>query len=197
MQMGKIFVVYISMFILIGMESIVSVEAQAPNKPTLAVSSDAAGGNIWVMDTDGENQRPILEVDGDPVPLSLNWSPDGEKLIFHTHLRLNTDIYIVDGDGQNLKRLTDHEAEDAWPDWHPSGQRIAFSTNRDGNFDIYAMTPNGDILKKLVDDPANDLHPAWTRDGRKLAFSSKRGRTLGDVYTMDANGQKPSQSHQS
>ena len=163
---------------------------KAPDKPTIAVSADPReGGTIWLIDPDGANQRAILDISGNPLPLGLAWSPDGRKLAFHTEVKGNIDIYVMNADGRNLKQLTEDPAEDSWPQWHPGSQRIIFTSNRDENFEIYVMTAEGEIIENLTNDPVIDIDPAWSPDGRKIVFSSKRGKTLGDLFVMDANGE--------
>jgi Tol biopolymer transport system component len=165
-------------------------EAQAPDAPTIAITTRGADANIWLVDADGANERGLLHAGGDQ-PLGLVWSPDGTKLAFHTKAGGNVDIYVVNADGQNLKRLTEHEAEDSSPHWHPSGQKLVFESNRDGNFEIYTMTAAGQVIENLTNDPGNDITPAWSPDARKIAFSGKRGKTLGDIFVMDADGVNP------
>lgn len=181
--------VCVSLILLAAIAVPSSAAAQAPDNPTIAFTANAEGGNIWLMDPDGKNQRPILAIKGNPVPLGLVWSPDGNKLAFHTEIRKNIDVYLVNANGENLRQLTNHEAEDSWPNWHPGGQKIAFATNRDGNFEIYEMTSRGEVLQNITNDAVYDSYPAWSRDGRNIAFSSIRGKTLGDIWVMDASGE--------
>ena len=164
---------------------------QAPDDPTIVFSSSQPDGDLWLMDPDGENLRPLvdLQLKADVQPLGVRWSPDGRRVVFHAELNDNVDIYVVNSDGGKLKRLTNHDAEDSWPTWHPSGQRLAFSTNPDGIYEIYTMTAQGNVGVNLTNDPAPDKQPDWSTDGRKIAFATKRGRTLSDIYTMDANGE--------
>lgn len=60
------------------------------------------------------------------------WSPDGRRIAFSS----DSDIYVMNADGSEVRQLTDHEAVDRTPAWSPDGSRIAFSSNRHGNFDI-------------------------------------------------------------
>ena len=180
----------IGVLLLSGSVFLVSAGAKAPAIEKIALTTNAGEGlGIWMRNADGKNSRLILEIDGDPIPSGLKWSPDGNQFAFHTKLENNVDIYVVDSDGENLEKLTDHEAEDSWPTWHPGGQKMAFQTNRDGNFEIYTMNLRGDILGNLTNDPAKDQYPAWSRNGRLIAFASKRGRSLGDIYVMDGEGE--------
>lgn len=194
LQIRDIFmpVVFIGVLLINCIAPLQSGQAQAPMVPTIVVGTDGVAGEvgIWSMDPSGVNPPfLVLEIDGEPVPAGLVWSPTGEMLAFHTNLKDNIDVYSVNADGKNLRRLTEHEAEDSSPTWHPSGQKLAFATNRDGNFEIYTMTAQGNVGGNLTADAAPDIDPSWSPDGRKIAFSTKRGRTIADIYVMDSKGE--------
>ena len=188
MQKFSLGIVYFCLAIVYSTVFPINVSAQAPQRSTIAVASDGDLG-IWLMNDNGGNPRLILPIDGNPRPSGLVWSPDGNQIAFHTELDKNIDVYVVNGDGANLRRLTKHESEDSWPTWHPSGQKIAFHTDRDGNLEIYTMTSRGDILDNLTNDAVKDHYPAWSPDARHIAFASKRGKTLGDIFLMNQNGE--------
>ena len=170
-----------------------SLHAQAPNRPTIAVASVGDGGTLWLMDTDGEQQEAIHDIEGDPVVLGLSWSPDGNKIAFFSEKKkdVDSDVYVVDADGKTLRNLTDRQGFDGWPTWHPSGQKLAFTSDRDGNLEIYTMSAQGVIGGNLTNDAVPDQMPAWSPDARKIAFATKRGKTLGDIWVMDPSGGNP------
>lgn len=74
----------------------------------------------------------------------------------------NWEIYVMDADGTNQRRLTDHPAEDWRPAWSPDGTKIAFRAFRDGSWEIYVMDADGTNQRNLTDYPAWDGMPAWS-----------------------------------
>ena len=52
----------------------------------------------------------------------------------------------MDADGSNLRRLTNHSADDYSPSWSADGRSIAFTSERDGNREIYVMDADGGNL---------------------------------------------------
>ena len=189
-QRALVCVGYAAGLFLYSLTLITNAHAQALDEPTIAFATDVRKGvGIWFMTPEGENSRLALEIGDDSLPSGLAWSFDGKQIAFHIELEGNIDIYVVDGGGENLRRLTDHLGEDSWPAWHPEGEKLAFSTNRDGNLEVYVMHSAGESLENITGDTAQDQHPTWSPDARTIAFASKRGKTLGDIFVMDAKGE--------
>ena len=111
----------------------------------------------------------------------------------------NYDIYVMDADGRNLRRLTNHPDIDSLPSWSPDGKRIVFASKRDGHVDaihgfatneIYVMDADGDNPQNLTNNPQEDWYPSWSPDGQQIAFSSERDGNY-EIYVMDADGGNP------
>ena len=102
------------------------------------------------------------------------------------------DIYAMNANGRNPRRLTNHQRDDQHPSWSPDGGRIVFASSRNGNREIYVMDTDGQNLQNLTNNPGADTHPSWSPDGEHIAFASSRGNNHWwetDIYVMDADGQ--------
>lgn len=126
-------------------------------------------GQIWVMDADGNNQRMLKDF---PFGSSLSamqepiWSPDGSKFAFWC-IRSGlgeegTDIYVMDADGTNVKRLTDSPAYDLEARWSPDGTRILFNSDRSGDDELHIMNADGSNAVRLTNTPEDEWCPDWT-----------------------------------
>ena len=117
-----------------------------------------------------------------------NTSVDGSGLIaFNSEREGNTDIYVMNTDGSDQKRLTDDPGYDAWPAWSPDGAEIAFVSDRGGNADIYLMDADGSNLRQLTKHSASDIWPAWSPDGTRIAFPSRRDGNF-EIYVVNVDG---------
>jgi TolB protein len=67
-------------------------------------------------------------------------SPDGRFVAFASNTDGNSEIYLMNSDGTNVRRMTRHLSEDIAPKFSPDGARILFSSNRNGKYAIYEMT---------------------------------------------------------
>ncbi len=146
------------------------------------VSTRKKNQDIWIVDHDGKNARPLttdLAIDNNPT-----WSPDGKQIAFASARGGNFDIWVMTADGTSPRRLTNNPTMDYWPAWSPDGKRIAFTSNRDGNYEIYVMNADGTGQRNLTRHRASDNFAAWSPDGRRLAFISNRDGTPA-IYIME------------
>ena len=79
---------------------------------------------------------PILWEDGveNAYP---RWSNDGNKILYQSNRTGRWQIYIMDKDGSNNKRVTNDKYNNNFPAWSPDNKQIAFVSDRRGNEDIY------------------------------------------------------------
>ncbi len=92
----------------------------------------------------------------------------------------NKDIWLIDSDGENLRRLTDNKDITLSPAWHPSGTKLAYMTYRDGYQRIVERNIATNAEREL---PAvrggGYITPAYAPDGQTLAFSVSGGTRTG------------------
>jgi Tol biopolymer transport system component len=96
----------------------------------------------------------------------------------------NLEIYVMNADGSEQRRLTRNPANEAWFAWSPDGRKIAFDGQRGGYSDVYVMNADGSGQRLLTQRGAQ---PRWSPDGRKIAFRSSREGTS-EIYVMSADG---------
>ena len=136
------------------------------------------------------------------------WSPDGERIAFSSDRTGDSEIFVMDPNGDNVVQLTNSPREDWQPSWSPDGERIVFASPRAGNWEIYVMDSDGENVLQLTHRLAIDWTPEWSPDGTRIAFAAKGeagevvvaeesgevvqavpGKGTWDVYVMDSNGE--------
>lgn len=132
-----------------------------------------SGEGLRVAPTgDLNNYEPLTNNDADTSP---SISPDGSQVAFMSQREGNWDIYVINIDGSNLRRITTDAADDGLPIWSPDGQAIAFVSNRGGPWAVWAMTPNGSGQRQLftyqgspdgfvASEPNTDTTRGWAEE---------------------------------
>jgi Tol biopolymer transport system component len=135
-----------------------------------------------------------------PIPLNglttPSWSPDGKQLVFTGYDGGLSDLFIVNADGTDLRRLTNDKYADFQPAWSPDGKTIAFATDRGGQTDFATLRfgnmrialyhlDNGSIELLGHMEGGKNIDPVWAPDGRSLAFVSDRAGGISNVFLYD------------
>jgi len=165
----------------------------SPDGQSIAFVSDRDRGGIYLMASDGSNQRLLTaEFTGCEIPdATMAWSPDGRWFSFVSCPDGAPDIYVIKSDGSSLINLTRNPAADRAFTWAPDGRRLAFASDRDGNEEIYLLDVQAVLqgkqdtgLIRLTDNPTVDTPAGWSPDGARLLFFSDRDGNP-DVYVME------------
>ncbi len=104
--------------------------------------------------------------------VSFNWSLDGKQIVFMSGRDRKYQIYVMNADGSDVRRLTDSESCDIVPKWTLDGKQIIFGSNRGGQYDIYSMNADGSNVFQLTNDSAYESFWTMSPDGNEVAFAT-------------------------
>ncbi len=158
--------------------------------------------DIYIMNSDGSNVRRLTDrigYDGGP------WiSPDCSKIVWRAWypetkeesalwgecmqndyiVPVPLDIWVMNIDGTNKRKILHNGATNWSPSWHPDGKRIIFASNLDDwredikrfghNFELYLINTDGTGLERITCNNVFDSFPMFSPDGKKLVFASNR-----------------------
>ena len=140
-------------------------------------ASAAVDVDIWKVRSDGSDATSLTP-DSDANDALPDFSPDGDRVVFRSMRDGNAEIYLMNADGTDPRRLTHHEATDTMPAFSTAGDRIAFTSLRDGNFELYTIALDEDGRpgppERLTRSPGHDMHPRFSPDDEWVLFTSQR-----------------------
>lgn len=99
------------------------------------------------------------------------------------------DLWLVDREGSDARRLTTNVGSETNPHFSPDGQTLAFSAEYGGNTDVYVLNLSGGEPRRLTWHPGEDAVQGWTPDGKSVLFRSGREgypTALTKFYTVNA-----------
>ncbi len=116
---------------------------------------------------------------------------------YRTPPSLSGDIFTVNADGSDVRRITTSPEADRQPDWSPGGTEIAYSIRKPGqktNFEVARIGANGRGYRQLTTTPDGQAssQPAWFPNGRNILFR-RSGPTAASssIWQMSALGASP------
>jgi tricorn protease len=128
----------------------------------------------------------------EPKPLLLQ-----KPTVNRTHIVFvyGDDLWIVDRNGGDARRLTSGSGTKTDPVFSPDGSQIAFTGEDQGNQDVYVIPANGGLARRLTYHPGPDRVIGWTPDGKQVLFRASRSSSswYSRLFTVPREGGLPTE----
>ena len=96
--------------------------------------------------------------------------PETAKIAFWADRGGTRAIYLMNPDGTDQVKITQHHSQNITPVWSPTGEHILFVSDRDGVWDLYLMDPDGSNVRRVFEEKAERAGPTWSPDGKQIAY---------------------------
>jgi len=179
----------------------------SPNGQYIAFTSDQGGGdNVWVMDSDGNNQRAITN-ETFRLLNSPAWSPDGDYIVARKHFTSGRSLgagevwmyHKTGGSGVKLTKRPNDQKDLGEPSFSPDGKYIYFSQDATpgktfhyskdsvkGIYKIKRLDRKTGEIETVISKMGGAIRPTPSPDGNKLAYVS-RDDFQSSLYIYDLN----------
>jgi TolB protein len=133
-----------------------------------------------------EKRRLTNSPDIDTAP---SYSPDAKRITFESDRSGSQQIYVMDANGKNVKRISFGKGSYSTPVWSPRGDYIAFTRMYQGRFMIGVMFADG-TGERIITDGYHNEGPTWAPNGRVLMFFREVPGEKGgaNIYSVDITG---------
>ena len=141
----------------------------SPDGTQIAFSADWHGPpNLYVKPTDGGETREIVPFDL-TVQDGGSWTPDGGSLVYDRSEAGKSDIWSVDVNTLERRRLLATPFSEREAQLSPDGNWLAYSSDESGRREVYVASFPDLAGRRRVSSAGGD-QPRWRLDSKELFF---------------------------
>lgn len=97
------------------------------------------------------------------------------------------EIWVMDYDGQNQRRITGHRSTSMSPSWSPDGESLAYTSFFNGPPGVYLAELASGRKKPIVNSGSLNTTPTFSPDGQRVAFARSVDGNV-EIFATGRNG---------
>jgi len=151
------------------------------------------------MNSDGSNVKRLTNTTVSNY--KPTWSPDGSKILFTSTrdaadptargIGASWEIYIMNADGSNVKRVTNDNFGEFDQQMSPDGTRIVFASDRDHSSffirDLYIINADGTNLHRLTTQDGQLEAPMFDPSGNRIVYDIVSAGGVGGIFVLSGH----------
>lgn len=143
----------------------------SPDGAQIVFRSGRAGNHdIYLMNADGSNVRPLTEHEAvDTMPA---FSPTGDRIALTSNRSGDYEVYVLQlesaGNAAGLRRVTHSPGRDTHPKFSPDGKWLVFASERGG------MNDEAPLIPVFNPQPYGDIFVMRLADGKTLRMTHNK-----------------------
>ena len=106
------------------------------------------------------------------------------RIAFSNNRSGNKEIWVMDYDGANVKRVTNDRSIALLPRFSPDGRRVAYTSYKEGNPDLWLLDLQTGHSRALSSEQGLNIAGGFSPDGKKLLMTLSRGKSP-NLYVRD------------
>ena len=163
----------------------------APDKSEIVfVKNDAGQNNLCIMSRKDNKVTAITTYDDGTQFYTLQYSPDGQQILFTIHQHGRVNIGVINRDGSGFRYLVTSPGQDRDACWNSDGSAIVFSSDVTGIPNLYRLTIASGKVEKITNVFGGAYNPAVSPADTTIAFSYY-GNGGYEIRTIDYNSGAP------
>lgn len=149
--------------------------------------SGKRNNNLYMMDMKTKESHVISQKDG--INSGAIFLPGGKSIALTLTVSGNAEIYEMDLETKNLRRITNHFASDVDPSVTYDGKLMTFLSDRPGKAMIYTLDPSGEEknVKRISFVGQFNATPRFSPDGKEIVFASWLDNSF-DLFRIGSDG---------
>jgi TolB protein len=160
----------------------------ADGKSVLYTSYKDRNSSLYLFELYNGKETKIIPRNG--RYLGGKASPDGQFIAATVETAGNSNIILLDRNGNVIRSLTDSPGIEVSPAWSPDSKQLVFVSDRSGSPQIYIFDMASNKSRRLTYSGNYNTSPEWSPRGDRVAYTGRVGNRFA-IFTIGVDGGEP------